>query len=47
MVVADGRYKGEFLIGIVGTSEGTKIIPDALIVLFRYKKTKITLKENT
>jgi len=37
VVVADGRYKGEFLTGIAGTFEGTKIIPDDLTVLFRYK----------
>lgn len=36
-MAADGRYKGELLIGIVGTFEGTKIVPDDLIVLFRYK----------
>lgn len=36
-MVADGRHKGEFLTGIVGTFEGTKIIPDDLIVPFRYK----------
>ena len=47
-MVADGRHKGEFLTGIVGTFEGTKIIPDDLIVPFRYKNiTKIKLKENT
>lgn len=37
-MVADGRHKGEFLTGIVGTFEGTKIIPDDLLIVpFRYK----------